>query len=40
MDVFASPAEGRREHEDEVKDLHAKIGEWMVERSLSKALKR
>ena len=43
MDVFASPAEGRREHEDEdeVKDLHAKIGELMVERDfLSKALKR
>jgi transposase len=41
VDVFASPGEGRREHEDEVKELHAKIGELMVERDfLSKALKR
>jgi len=41
VDVFASPSEGRREREDEVKDLHAKIGELTVERDLlPKVLKR
>jgi len=41
VEVFASPSEGRRDREDVVKDLHAKIGELTVERDfLSRALKR
>ncbi len=41
-EVFSNGAErNRRDHEDEVRELHAKIGELTVERDfLSKGLKR
>ncbi len=41
-DVFSNGAEhARRDRESEVHDLHAKIGQWTVERDfLAKGLKR